>query len=164
VSGPHTLAGEPLDPLDPRYRTVLRLGTLVAAIPMLIAVIIADVALSGIFDFTFGAIAIGGALLLILWVLISPGRRFRAWGYRLDGDELNVARGVLTRTHSIMPLQRVQHIDVGQGAIARRFGLAELVVHTAGTHGATVTIPGLALAEAERLRDAIRLHIRREAE
>ncbi|NJC35148.1 hypothetical protein GGR88_002662 [Sphingomonas jejuensis] len=164
MSAAETLAGEALDPLDPRYRTVLRLGSLVAALPLLVAAVVADAVLSSRFDFAFGAIASGIALLLISWVLVSPARRFNAWGYRLDGDELNVARGVLTRTHSIVPLQRVQHIDVGQGAIARRFGLAELVVHTAGTHGAAVTIPGLALPEAERLRDEIRLHIRREAE
>ena len=44
------------------------------------------------------------------------------------------------------------------------FGLASLTVHTAGTHNSIVTLPGLARNQAEAMRDAMRLHIRREAE
>lgn len=164
MSGGATLAGEPLEPLDPGYRTVLRMGLALSAVPLAAAGYGIDAVLSSRLGFVWGAIGSGIAIMLILWVLVAPARRHRAWGYRLDGDELNVAHGVLTRRHSIVPLQRVQHIDLGQGPIERRFGLAQLVVHTAGTHGATVTLPGLALAEAERLRDEIRAHIRREAE
>ena len=63
-----------------------------------------------------------------------------------------------------MPFKRIQHIDLGEGPIERMFGLASLTVHTAGTHNSIVTLPGLARNQAEAMRDAMRLHIRREAE
>src|SRR3712207_7159370 len=43
-----------------------------------------------------------------------------ALGYALDGEELRVARGVWTRIETIVPLARVQHIDVAQGPLERR--------------------------------------------
>ena len=42
------------------------------------------------------------------------------------------------------------------------FGLATLVVHTAGTHNASVALPGLAQADAASMRESIRAHIKRE--
>ena len=54
-----------------------------------------------------------------------------------------------------MPLARVQHTDVHQGPLMRRFGLAKLIVHTAGTENSAVELNGLSFATAQRLRDAL---------
>ena len=91
-----------------------------------------------------------------------PRRRYRAWGYREGEDELHVRRGLLVRVRTIVPFGRVQHIDVAQGPIERRFGLATLILHTAGTRGASVPLPGLPHGEAERMRDRIRAKIRQD--
>jgi hypothetical protein len=42
------------------------------------------------------------------------------------------------------------------------YDLATLTVHTAGTHNASVRLPGLLNADAVAMREAIRAHIRRE--
>ena len=52
-----------------------------------------------------------------------------------------------------VPRSRVQHIDVAQGPLIRRFELAQLIIHTAGTEHATVELNGLAHDVALRLRD-----------
>ena len=96
--------------------------------------------------------------------MFLPGRRWLRWGYDDSGEQLRVARGWMFRTDTIVPFKRIQHIDVGQGPLERMFGLASLTVHTAGTHNSIVTLPGLTRADAEALRDSMRLHIRREAE
>jgi hypothetical protein len=62
----------------------------------------------------------------------------------------------------VVPFGRVQHIDVVQGPLQRRFGVGSLVLHTAGTRSAAVLLPGLAAAEAERMRDHIRGKIRED--
>jgi membrane protein YdbS with pleckstrin-like domain len=49
----------------------------------------------------------------------------------------------------------VQHLDIERGPIERRFGLATLVVHTAGTRLNAVRQPGFDEAAATRLRDAL---------
>ena len=54
---------------------------------------------------------------------------------------------------SVQPLNRLQHVDLQRGPLERMYGLASLVLYTAGTSSASISIPGLAAAEAERLRD-----------
>ena len=54
-----------------------------------------------------------------------------------------------------MPRSRIQHTDVTQGPYERRFGLATLVVYTAGTENASITIEGLSHETALAVRDAL---------
>lgn len=101
----------------------------------------------------------------MLWpVLIAPSRRFAAWGYHETGDALEVAHGVWTRIATVVPYRRVQHIDVSQGPVERMFGVARLVLHTAGTAHSQVVLPGLTREHAETMRERIRTHIRGQAE
>jgi uncharacterized protein len=93
---------------------------------------------------------------------VIPRRRYRRWGYREGEDEIEIRRGMLIRVRTIVPFGRVQHIDVAQGPIQRPFGLATLILHTAGTQGAAVPLPGLTHADAEAMRDRIRAKIRQE--
>ena len=104
-----------------------------------------------------------GILVLgLLATLIVPRRRYRRWGYKEGEDELEISRGMLMRVRTIVPFGRVQHIDVAQGPIQRPFGLATLILHTAGTQGAAVPLPGLLHADAEAMRDRIRAKIRQD--
>lgn len=106
-----------------------------------------------------GALA-GVALLLGIWLaIVAPPRRWRHWGYAFTGSELHVAHGWWTQVHTIVPVVRVQHIDVAQGPLERAFGLARLMLHTAGTDQTVVTLPGITRATAEEIRDAIRERI-----
>ncbi len=104
------------------------------------------------------------ALLLIYPVLVSPVRRYRAWGYALGSDELRLTHGLWTHIDTVVPLRRVQHLDVAQGPLERAFGVTRLVLHTAGTMNSQVVLPGLSRTTAEGIRDEIRGQIRQEPE
>ncbi len=93
-------------------------------------------------------------------VLIAPVRRYRALRYALDAEELHIARGVWTQVETLVPLVRVQHIDVSQGPIERAFKVSRLVLHTAGTLNSLVVLPGLSREGAEAMRDEIRARIK----
>jgi len=54
-----------------------------------------------------------------------------------------------------VPRSRIQHTDVTQGPYERRFGLATLVVYTAGTEHASIPIEGLSHETALAFRDAL---------
>lgn len=99
------------------------------------------------------------ALALFLWL---PKRRYRAWAYRMDEDELRVHSGLMIRSSTIVPFGRVQHTDIVRGPLQRRYGLASLVLHTAGTRGAATVLPGLGAEEAEAMRDHVRARIRED--
>ena len=104
------------------------------------------------------------ALLLLYPSLIGPVRRYRAWGYALDEEELRLSHGLWTHIETLVPLRRVQHLDVAQGPLERGFGVTRLVLHTAGTANSQVVLPGLSRATAEAIRDEILAQIRQEPE
>ncbi|HEX7117750.1 MAG TPA: PH domain-containing protein [Longimicrobiales bacterium] len=88
-------------------------------------------------------------------VALLPPARYRAWGFAVRDDDLVVRRGALWRTTSVVPHTRIQHVDTRHGPIERRLGLSHVVVHTAGSAGASLRIPGLSLDDAESLRDRL---------
>lgn len=148
-----------LQPLERGYLGVLRFR---AAIGWLVFAAMAAGA-DGVLQVRQGwpAGVVGGPVLLLgLWavVFLVPGR-WRRWGYAFTERELHVARGWLVRVHTVVPVARVQHIDVSQGPIERSAGVATLSVHTAGTENSLVVLPGITRQRAEDIRDAIRARI-----
>lgn len=87
------------------------------------------------------------------WAIWWPTVRYRHIRYRTDENGFTIRRGVLWRGVTSIPKARVQHTDVVQGPIQRRFGLGTLVIHTAGTQDASVSLSGLPYAKALPIRD-----------
>lgn len=71
-------------------------------------------------------------LLAVPALLIAVGR-YLTYRYRLDeaADELIIDSGILSRRHRVIPLGRIQNIEVQQSPLQRLFGVAELRVETA---------------------------------
>lgn len=153
-----SLAQIPLDAIEPGQLNVMRVR---AAIQAAILLAIAGAAEFFWFDdLPFTGLVAGPVALLAVWmVALSPQPRWRRWGYAFTGSELHVAHGWLTQLHTIVPVSRVQHIDVGQGPLERTFGVATLTLHTAGTANSVVVLPGITRETAEAIRDAIRQRI-----
>ena len=101
------------------------------------------------------AVALAGGVVALVGLAVAV-LRYRAWRFAVEDDALYLERGVLTRVETAVPFVRVQHIDTQRGPIARLVGLSSVVVYTAGSRGADVTIPGLAPARARDLRDRLR--------
>ena len=151
-----------MHPLELGQLWVMRIRALVAGVVIAGAATLADFVLQREADFP-PFLLLGIVLLLLAYpVLIGPGRRYARWGYAMDGEDLRIAHGVWTRTETLVPLGRVQHLDVSQGPLERGFGVCRLVVHTAGTMHSRVVLPGLARATAEAMRDEIRARLREE--
>jgi len=82
-------------------------------------------------------------------------KRHRRTLWKLDAHGFALQRGRWWQTESRVPISRVQHLDLKRGPLERAFKLATLVIHTAGTRMAAVTISGLDGEDAERLRDRL---------
>jgi membrane protein YdbS with pleckstrin-like domain len=149
-----------MTPLDKGQLWVMRIHAGVAALLLLLAGAVAETVLRDEISMRSGTILVPLLLVSIWIVFLAPSRRFHAWGYAMDAEELQVRRGLLTRVHTVVPLDRVQHIDLAQGPLERSFGVSRLVVHTAGTLHSQVLLPGLARPTAEAMRDEIRARIR----
>jgi membrane protein YdbS with pleckstrin-like domain len=155
--------GEALTRLDRRYIPVLRIATMLAALPPLIGALVLEAGLAGESPLPFGII-IGVVMFLALIVIVRlPQRRWQARGYHMSADRLRVVRGIMWYSDTVVPFGRVQHIDVDQGPIERAYGIATLTLHTAGSHNASVQQPGLAHEDAVAMREEIRAHIKRDS-
>jgi membrane protein YdbS with pleckstrin-like domain len=100
------------------------------------------------------AVAWLAVMALLVWLAQWwPPIEYRYFKYRLDALGIYIRRGVVWRTVVSVPRSRVQHMDVAQGPVERRFGLATLSIYTAGTEFARVDLPGLSYARAVRIRD-----------
>ncbi|WP_017664866.1 PH domain-containing protein [Porphyrobacter sp. AAP82] len=153
---------EELTRVHPNYAHALRVQTVLASLPVLVAAAVSEVSLRKLDLLPPGLVA--GAVLVIVALLVIriPQTRFNARGYQMGADRLRVVRGLMFRSDTVVPFGRVQHIDVNQGPLERFFGIATLTLHTAGNHNASVTLPGLGEALAREMREEIRAHIRRE--
>jgi hypothetical protein len=153
---------EGMQPVERGLLRVMRIQALAAAAILLGAGAVAEAVLHDRTDLPPGLVLAPLLLLVAYLVLVAPGRRYRALGYRIDADELHIGRGVWTKTETVVPLARVQHIDVSQGPLERAFGISRLILHTAGTMNSLVVLPGLARGTAEAMRDDIRARIRQD--
>lgn len=153
------LDGSDLQPVERSYSSVMRISTMLNALPLAIGASVVDLLAIRAADGPVGLLTTLAWLVALIAIVTLPSRRYTSLGYAIDDGELRVARGFFFRVDTIVPFVRVQHIDVGQGPIERRFGLSHLVVHTSGTHNSTVTLPGLKAEDAAAMRDAIRRHI-----
>lgn len=100
-----------------------------------------------------------GVGLAVVLVPVAAGyilARYRRWRYELQADALELERGVLTQIETAVPYVRIQHVDTQRDPLDQALGLGRVVVYTAGTRGADVTVPGLTPGEARELRNRLR--------
>ncbi len=72
--------------------------------------------------------------------------------YVIDGTELRITSGVLTKASRRIPYERIQSVDIAEPLVARLFGLAELRIEMAGGSNSRTTLRFLPLADVRDLR------------
>lgn len=140
-------------PRHPALRTVWRLRNLVlAVIPAIPATVLASA-------FLPTAVALGAAGLVIVGLMAfgwwHAGAAFERYRVRVLDDGVMVERGVFWRSQTFVPGVRIQHTEVNQGPLDRRWGMAKLVIHTAAAGLASVAAVGLHRDDAIAVRDRL---------
>jgi membrane protein YdbS with pleckstrin-like domain len=145
--------------LDPRVIQLQRIGGLiftgvVALISFAFAIstwVAAGPTLAGLVARLGLWLAVTG---LLTWhVHRWPALEYAHASYRVDALGIEIRRGVFWRSVVSVPRSRVQHTDVSQGPLERRFELGTLVIYTAGTDHAKVSLAGLEHGHALRIRE-----------
>lgn len=156
------------EPLQPDWQALPRRAQTVFRYVGLLSTCLPTAVMSMVLYGRFGAhamtwIAIGGAfataLALGLWLAY---RRYRYTFWKLDRDGFAVKRGRLWQWETRVPTTRVQHLDLKRGPLERMHGLATVVLHTAGTRLSAISVSGMELDDAERLRDYLTRQIDRQ--
>jgi uncharacterized protein len=149
------LKAEPTERLDPRAKTLWRITGALGALPILAGGAVASWVLLRVAEVALPVgvlplIAVG--VLLVISVGVTPGLRWRRWRYEIREDEVDLQRGIVWVSRTLVPLARIQHVDTQSGPLQRRFGLATVVFYTAA--GAN-QIPELSAPVAAEVRDRI---------
>lgn len=149
-----------LQPLEPAVRLVWRLQAGLGLGLVFLSVLAYDI-LNLFSESAFPPLVPSGVVLLLglLYIFFRPSLRYKYWRYAVTEEALFAERGWFTQVRTVVPLRRIQHLDVAQNLIEREFDLARLVVHTAGMRNNTVVVPGLTVTHAEALRDAMRAYL-----
>ena len=87
-------------------------------------------------------------VITMLWPTYSVPRR----GYVLRDKDILFRKGVIWRSETAVPFNRIQHVETSNTPLDRRFGLATLQIFTAGGSSGDLKINGLGNDIAEQLR------------
>jgi len=144
--------------LDPRVIQLERITSFIASAcisgVLAMAVVITWLAADSAWIPRLFAIAWPAITGLLAWHSYAwPAISYRYESYRVDHLGIEIRRGVVWRRQITVPKSRVQHIDVSQGPVERRFGLGSLSIYTAGTDYAMVALRGVTHERALRIRD-----------
>jgi membrane protein YdbS with pleckstrin-like domain len=147
--------------LDPRHVTVERIaGWIFCAVVAPLLVLGAGSVVLATWPPDGGTVLLVVGLLALLAGLlwsaqVWPAISYRWYRYLASEEGLEIYRGVWWRSIINVPRSRIQHTDVRQGPLQRRYGVSKLVVHTAGTQHAAVELEGLSREQALALRDLL---------
>lgn len=90
--------------------------------------------------------------LVVLDIAVVQRKRRDLWWYAIGSEQIDLEHGWIIVTRTVVPMTRVQHVELKRGPLADRFDLAALEIFTAA---GSVTIPALDRTEGERIRQQI---------
>jgi membrane protein YdbS with pleckstrin-like domain len=144
-----------MERLDSRVRFIWLFRVFVGSV---VAGVVAAVATGFVDRVALSPVLVGGGVFAAILALgaVHAVLRYRAWRFEVREDTLYIERGVLVNVRTVVPYVRVQHVDARRGPIERALGLSSVVVYTAGSRGADVSIPGLVAARADDVQETLR--------
>jgi len=98
------------------------------------------------------AVPAAAAVYAVVAVGIRPVFRYRVHRWEVTDEAVYTLTGWLTRTWTLVPIARIQTVDVTRGVLQQLFGLASVAVLTASSQG-TVRVPNLELDVAQRMAE-----------
>lgn len=100
-----------------------------------------------------GILLLGLVLFLLLqWYNFTEHKRR---GVALREKDIAFKRGLFWHQQTLLPFNRVQHIEIHRGPIERKLGLSSLRLYTAGGSGVDLQISGLEAERADRMKQFI---------
>ncbi len=145
--------------ITPRTIRVWQIGNFISNL-FFFALPAAYAAVFGMNGFHFWVVTGVTSVIFILWMLsifLMPYLAWKHWRYAINEKEIDLKRGVLFKTRTLIPLSRVQHVDTRQGPLLRWYNLSTVTISTAAT---THEIPGLDTQIAGRVRRQISTYAR----
>lgn len=71
-------------------------------------------------------------VVIVIYLIVGPVIFYKRYRYRIDDEKAEIRRGIVTISHTLVPIERIHQVEVARGPINRMFGLANVVITTAG--------------------------------
>ncbi|MFA9398037.1 MAG: PH domain-containing protein [Clostridiaceae bacterium] len=85
-----------------------------------------------------------------LFIFIHPFIEYKQWSYKITEERVVYNHGIYYKKKSIIPISRIQHLDISQGPIQKIFKLSSVKIYTAGMAHEIVAI---STSKAEEIVD-----------
>jgi len=142
-----------LTPLHPSYIKIIWLNLAIVFGIIAIALSVAFYYIEAIQDYWFIAALIYALFLGITIITSIIG--FRNTGYAFRTHDAIYRSGAIALNTTIIPYNRVQHVALHEGFIARKLGLAKVEIFTAGGDKSDIQIPGIEKEQAEKIKQLL---------
>jgi hypothetical protein len=86
---------------------------------------------------------------LITWTSILF---YRTHAYALREKDVTIDEGIFFKSRQTTPYHRIQHVEISQGPIQKKFNHSTLKIFAAGGNGTSTEIRGIEKEEAEHVR------------
>ncbi|MBE6760134.1 MAG: hypothetical protein E7554_08630 [Ruminococcaceae bacterium] len=150
--------------VDKKAKTKWRVSRFVGLLFLAIAsaVLLLAVGSSGESTATLVCAIICGVVLLLQLVnlIVYPMIEYIQWQYLVDDDRIEIKKGIFWRSHTVVPISRIQHVSVKSGPMQNIFGLSSVEINTAGgVHTIDELNKEVAAQICDKLRTIINLKV-----
>jgi membrane protein YdbS with pleckstrin-like domain len=140
--------------IEKRYLNVILINSSSIFLVLFLIVRFADY--KGAFELIESTIWIYLSLTLcFVFALLIKSIAFKKRKYAVREKDISYKNGVLFRSITTVPFNRIQHVEIDEGPISRFLGLVSLSVFTAGDSSDDLKISGLLKEEAEQIKEFI---------
>lgn len=138
--------------LDRKYLTILFIRITIFFL-LMSGILIIVLFLAEDLPTMFAGISGGSVIVLItLFSSVVSALGFSRKGYLVREQDISFQRGLITYKLTTVPFNRIQHVEVNQGILAKIFKLSSVKLYTAGGNASDLSIPGLPVSDAQKLK------------
>ena len=141
----------PLSNIDPNYPKLLLIISSVVAV-IIITVLSAFLLITKPLPLTIASVGLVSAMILAVVVIKLIHLKAHKITYGLFKHEMVFREGLFWVSTTALPYTRLQHVNLSQGPLERKYNLVTLKCFSAGSGLAEIDLPGLNADLAEHLR------------
>jgi membrane protein YdbS with pleckstrin-like domain len=149
---------EHFTPLEPSYKVLMHFRNVLFYVSVLTILIALFVFKREDFEYTF-LLSLIPVVVLWAFAILMVQLGFPRKAYQLRDHDILYKTGYFIRKNTAIPKNRIQHVEIRQGVLARMFKLSKLMIFTAGGNSSDLSIPGLKPDVAQQLKEHISKNI-----
>lgn len=138
--------------LDPKAKTAMYASNAIKFAIVLAIAVAAFILMKDAdwYNVWYTVLIFGIFAIITTYLIVGPIVFYRFYRYLVNEDKIDIRRGILIKTRTLVPIERMHQVEVSRGPILSMLNLANVQVMTAG---GTAVIEYLELDVAEKIAE-----------